>query len=238
MKPGRMRVVDLGKDVPYPVGMAAMRDAIARVDVDSACGGGPVLLLQDHTPTITTTRTGGTAFVHTPPDVLAASGIHVVETDRGGDVTFHGPGQLVGYPVVRLAPAGERADLMGYLRALEGALVRACLKLGVADAHVVDGLTGVWCDAPVVDHETLGCNFVQVARADCKLVAIGVGVGQGVTRHGFAINITTDLERYTRHITACGLVGRGVTSLERVLARIPTRDDVVRAVVSELVEAL
>lgn len=228
-----MRVIDLGDNVAYDVAMARMRAAIERVDVD-----GPVLLLQQHTPIITTTRTGGTAFVHTPVDVVRAQGIDVHETDRGGDVTFHGPGQLVGYPVVRIAKPGERADLVGYVRALETALVRACVKLGVVDAHGKDGFTGVWCDAPVVDDETLGCNFVQMSRAECKLVAIGVGVGKGVSRHGFAMNITTDLERYTRHITACGLVGKGVTSLERVLARVPTRDDVVRAVIEAVVSEL
>jgi lipoate-protein ligase B len=102
-------------------------------------------------------------------------------------------------------------------------------------------MTGVWCAAPPLPRpsppnpgEGSAGNFAQVSRQECKLVAIGVGVGQGVTRHGFALNITTDLERYTRHITACGLVGRGVTSLERVLPRIPSRDEVVAVVVDEL----
>lgn len=224
-----MRVVDLGVDVSYDRGMTAMREAVERVDVDGAA-----LILQEHTPVITITRSGGTNFVHTPADQLRARGIDVVETDRGGDVTFHGPGQLTGYPVLRLCEPGDRGDLVGYLRALETAMVRVCQRLGVADAHTVDNMTGVWCDAPVVDEETLGCNFAQVSRAECKLVAIGVGVGRGVTRHGFALNITTDLERYTKHITACGLVGRGVTSLERVLAKVPSRELVVRAVVDEI----
>ncbi len=224
-----MRVVDLGRDVPYAHGMNAMRAAMERVDDD-----GPVLLLQEHTPVITTTRSGGTAFVHTPADKLAAEGIDVVETDRGGDVTFHGPGQLVGYPVLRLCAPGTHGDLIGYLRALEQALIDACAGLGVAGPHRVDGLTGVWCDGPVVDDETLGCNFRQITREEHKLVAIGVGVGRGVTRHGFALNVNTDLERYTRHITACGLIGRGVTSLERVLGRTPAMDDVKAAVIAEI----
>jgi lipoyl(octanoyl) transferase len=228
-----MRVIDLGRDVPYATGMAAMREAMERVDVD-----GPVLLLQEHTPTITVTRSGGTSFVTSSPEALAALGIDLVETDRGGDVTFHGPGQLVGYPVLRLSPPGERGDLLGYLRALETSLVDAAKRLGIPDAHRVDGMTGVWCDAPVVDEETLGCHFNQVSRQECKLTAIGVGVGKGVTRHGFALNMTTDLERYTRHIVPCGLVGRGVTSLERVLPKIPSRDDVIRVVVDEVLRAL
>lgn len=224
-----MRVSDLGVDVPYRDGMDAMRAAMARVDED-----GPTLLLLEHAPVITTTRSGGTAFVSTSAELLAHEGIALVETDRGGDVTFHGPGQLVGYPLVRLCAAGAHGDLVGYVRALEDALVRACVRLGVEDAHRVPGRTGVWCDAPVVDPETLGCNFAQVSRQECKLVAIGVGVGRGVTRHGFALNITTELERYTRHVVPCGLVGRGVTSLERVLPRPPPRAAVMEVVAQEV----
>lgn len=229
-----MRVLDLGGDVPYDEGMRVMRQEMARVDEL-----GPSLLLLEHTPVITTTRSGGAAFVTSSRDALAASGIALVETDRGGDVTFHGPGQLVGYPVLRIAPADERAriELVGYVRALEAALVRACKKLGVHDAHGAEHARGVWCDAPVVDEETLGCNFAQVSRQECKLVAIGVGVSKGVTRHGFALNVTTPLEKYTRHIVPCGLVGRGVTSLERVLTRVPTMDEIKRVVADEIEEA-
>lgn len=228
-----MRVVDLGNGVPYQRGMDVMREAMARVDVD-----GPVLLLLEHASVITTTRSGGSAFVTSSRDELARDGIALVETDRGGDVTFHGPAQLVGYPVLRLSAAGARADLVGYLRALEDALVLACVKLGVSDAHRVNGHTGVWCDAPVVDEETLGCNLAQLSRQQCKLVAIGVGVGQGVTRHGFALNVATPLEKYTRHMVPCGLVGRGVTSLERVLVRVPALEQVKRVVSEAVVEAV
>jgi lipoyl(octanoyl) transferase len=232
-----MRVVDLGTGVPYAEGMKTMRAAMEQVD-GAGPEEGPVLLLQEHTPVITKTRRGGSAFVTTPPEALAAAGIELVETDRGGDVTFHGPGQLVGYPILRLCPPGGHGDLLGYLRVLEDALVSACVRLGVLDAHRVAGMTGVWCDAPVVDDETLGCNLAQVSRQECKLIAIGVGVGRGVTRHGFALNVTTDLERYTRHIVPCGLVGRGVTSLERVLGRVPSRDEVITIVSDEVTRAL
>lgn len=230
-----MRVIDLGRDVPYDDGMRTMRAAVERVDDDGAA-----LLLLEHTPVITTTRSGGTAFVTTSREALAADGIALVETDRGGDVTFHGPGQLVGYPVLRIAPADERAriELVGYVRALEAALVRACVRLGVADAHGADHARGVWCDAPVVNEETLGCNFAQVSRQECKLVAIGVGVSRGVTRHGFAFNVTTPLERYTKHIVPCGLVGKGVTSLERVLMRVPSMDEIKRVVAEEVTTGL
>lgn len=232
-----MRVLDLGRDVSYEDGMRSMRSVMERVD---AADGGSALLFLEHTPVITTTRSGGTAFVTTSREALAADGIALVETDRGGDVTFHGPGQLVGYPVLRIAPADERAriEIVGYVRALEAALVRACVHLGVKDAHGADHARGVWCDAPVVDEETLGCNFAQVSRQECKLIAIGVGVSHGVTRHGFALNVTTAIERYTKHIVPCGLVGRGVTSLERVLARVPSMDEIKRVVADEVTTGL
>lgn len=230
-----MRVIELGRDVPYDEGMRAMRDVMAAVDADGAA-----LLLLEHAPVITTTRSGGTAFVTSSPAQLTAEGIALVETDRGGDVTFHGPGQLVGYPLLRIAAADERAriELVGYVRALEEALVRACVRLGVTDAHGADHARGVWCDAPVVDEETLGCNFAQVSRQECKLVAIGVGVSRGVTRHGFALNVTTPLEKYTKHIVPCGLVGKGVTSLERVLMRVPSMDQIKRVIAEELTAGL
>lgn len=230
---GSIRVVDLGSDVPYEEGMRVMREHMARVDVD-----GPALLLLEHAPVITTTRSGGTAFVTASPAHLARDGIALIETDRGGDVTFHGPGQLVGYPVLRLSAPGERADLVGYVRVLEDAMVRACVRLGVADAHRVEGRTGVWCDAPSIDAEALDCERAWMPRQKCKLTAIGVGVGQGVTRHGFALNVTTPLERYTRHIVPCGLIGRGVTSLERVLVRVPSMDEVKRVVTDILLASV
>ena len=204
---------------------------MARVDDD-----GPVLLLLEHAPVITTTRRGGSAFVTTPHDEIERAGIAVVETDRGGDVTFHGPGQLVGYPILRLGPTSLGCNLVGYVRALEEAMIAACTELGVVDAHRVEKMTGVWCDAPVV--ESISCGLHDMHREVCKLTAIGVGVSGGVTRHGFALNITTELERYTQHIIPCGLTGRGVTSLERVLPRTPSFDDVCGVVEKHVVNTL
>jgi lipoyl(octanoyl) transferase len=235
-----MRVIDLGVDVAYEDGLARMREEMLRVDDD-----GPRLLLLEQQPTLTITRRGGTAAFVSPRDHVEAAGIAVVEADRGGDVTFHGPGQLTGYPVLRLGEASLGCDVVGYVRALEGAIVAACRQLGVADARAVDGkdafghfLTGVWCDAPVVLDETLGCHFHQIERRPAKVCAIGVGLGGGVTRHGFALNVSTDLERYTRHVVPCGLTGRGVTSLERVLPRAPAMAAVKAAVVDAVVAAL
>jgi lipoyl(octanoyl) transferase len=225
-----MRVDYLGTKVSYADGMARMREAMARVDED-----GPVLLLLEHAATITITRRGGMGAFVSPAERIIADGIEVVETDRGGDVTFHGPGQLVGYPIMRLGKTSLGCDVVGFVRALETAIIDACTTLGVSDAQRIDGmdadghhLTGVWCTAPVVADETLGCNFHVVERALQKLCAIGIGLSAGVTRHGFAVNVSTDLERFTRHIVPCGLQSRGVTSLERVLAK-PTTIDTVRA---------
>ncbi|MDP2340863.1 MAG: lipoyl(octanoyl) transferase LipB [Deltaproteobacteria bacterium] len=205
-----------------------MRAEIERVDVD-----GPALVLIEHRPTITITRRGGTGAFVSPREAIEADGIDVVEADRGGDVTFHGPGQITGYPILRLGAASLGCDVVGYVRALEQAIVDVVSGLGIESARSIEGkdheghfLTGVWCDAAVVDDETLGCNFFQVEKRRAKLCAIGVGLGGGVTRHGFALNVSTHLERYTRHIVPCGLSESGVTSLERVLPRTPPMDTV------------
>jgi len=234
LDPRPLRVVWLGEGVPYAEGMRAMREAIERVDDD-----GPALLLLEHAPTVTITRQHGTAHVTSLPEALAASGIELVETDRGGDVTFHGPGQLVGYPILRLAPPGVRADLVGYVRHLETALVAVAHALGVRTAHRDDGATGVWVDE-AAEHalrdrrSAAPGSTSRPLRAREKLTAIGVGVGRGVTRHGFALNVTTDLERYTRHIVPCGLRARGVTSLERLLPTIPDGESVRALVAREI----
>ncbi len=222
------RVIDLGSDVAYDEGLAVMRAEMARVDVD-----GPALVLIEHRPTITITRKGGTGFFVSAKDVVEADGIDVAFADRGGDVTFHGPGQLTGYPLLRLGPTSLGCDVVGYVRAVEGAIVDVVKGFGVDSARAVAGkdadghfLTGVWADAAVVDEETLGCNFHQVERVPQKVCAIGVGLGGGITRHGFALNVTTDLERFTKHIVPCGITQSstlgGVTNLERLLVRTPS----------------
>jgi lipoate-protein ligase B len=147
-----------------------------------------------------------------PPEELLKRDIAVYDVDRGGDVTYHGPGQLVGYPILKL-PA-ERLDYVRYIRDLEQALLNAVRDLGVA-AHLLDGFSGVWV-------------------GDEKLCAIGVKVdAHGVTSHGFAINVTVDLE-YFGHIVPCGITDKGVTSLDRVAHReIPMRQ-VEEAVIHDL----
>jgi lipoyl(octanoyl) transferase len=142
---------------------------------------------------------------------LAAEGVTVHETGRGGDVTYHGPGQLVGYPIFDLRP--DRQDVHRYVRDLEEVLVRAVATLGV-QAGRVPGLTGVW---------------VGPGGREEKLAAIGVRVSRWITSHGFALNVGADL-RHFQFIVPCGIADRGVTSLERVLGRPVPMADVESAV--------
>jgi lipoyl(octanoyl) transferase len=229
-----VRVVDLGLNVPYDEGMRVMHDAMARVDED-----GPVLLLLEHAPVLTVTRRGGLSAFISPRERVEQDGIELKETDRGGDATFHGPGQIVGYPILRLGPTSLGSDVVGYVHALEACVMRACQALGVKDAHTKSErdeaghhLTGVWCRAPVVSSISCGLNDVQ--WQDAKVCALGVGLAGGVTRHGFALNVDIDLEKYLQHIVPCGLTGRTATSLERVLSKTPPRQAVKDALVTEL----
>lgn len=209
----RLRVRYLGVGVPYEVGMAHMRTAM--LNVDDACE----LLLLEHTNTITTTRQHGEKSLLVSKSAIESRGIEVIETDRGGDVTFHGEGQLVGYLVMRLDPV----DLVGYLRSLEGALLSAMRALGIENAITMEGKTGIWISSATGQLR--------------KLIAIGIGVSRGVTRHGFALNVTTDLEKFTDCIVPCGLEGFGVTSLERELERVPGAEKIRKNVADKITEA-
>ena len=147
-----------------------------------------VLLLLEHPPVVTLGRTARAAHV------LRPDGVDVFEIERGGDVTFHGPGQLVGYPILDLT--GHKPDLHWYLRTLERALIAALAELGIP-AGRNQGATGVWTD-------------------NRKIASIGVHVKQWVTWHGFALNVTTDLSQFGR-IVPCGIPGVEMTSVAREL---------------------
>ena len=144
------------------------------------------LLLLEHDAVYTIGRRGTTEHLLAAPDELRRVGASVYRVDRGGDITYHGPGQLVGYPVMRL---GDAPDLAAYVRALESALVDTLASYGVA-AHTERGKTGVWVELPE-------------SGAPAKIAAIGVRVSRGVTTHGFALNVTTDLAAFERMIP-CG----------------------------------
>ena len=152
------------------------------------------LLLLEHPHVITLGRAADKSNIIAPPSLLAARGVEVFETGRGGDVTYHGPGQLVGYPIINLAP--DRCDLRRYVRDLQEVLIRTAADFGVEAARHAQHI-GVWV-------------------GDEKLAAIGIRVSRWVTMHGFAFNVTTDLD-YFQLIVPCGLADHGVTSLEKLL---------------------
>ena len=171
------------------------------------------LLLLEHPHVYTLGTRADPENVLVPP---ASVGADLVQVDRGGDVTYHGPGQLVGYPILTLPDwrDGQR-DVVAYVRALEAVLVAALADLGVS-AEPRAGLTGVWV-------------------GDDKVAAIGVKVARGRTRHGFALNVDPDLSMFD-HIVPCGIADKGVTSLARLLGVAPTMPRVLDAVVARFVE--
>lgn len=152
------------------------------------------LLLLEHPPVITLGRSGETAHLLGSEAELERRGVTFVETDRGGDITFHGPGQIVGYAIVDLGARGR--DLHRYLRDLESVVIRALAEFGI-EAGRVAGLTGVWA-------------------GDAKVAAIGIRVSRWVTHHGFALNVDTDLS-YFDLIVPCGIADRRVTSMAALL---------------------
>jgi lipoyl(octanoyl) transferase len=213
-------VVKLGV-LDYDEGLRLQRKL---VDLRKAGQVGDVLLLLEHTPVITLGRNAKAANVLASTEVLAARGVEVFECDRGGDVTFHGPGQLVGYPIFDLrghlashdgdlrshdfAGEGARATqtrktlgVVDYVRRLEEVLIRTCGDFGIL-ARRVAGLTGVWTEA----------------EPAAKLAAIGVHISRSVTSHGFALNVNTDLS-YFNLIVPCGITAKPVTSMQKELGR-------------------
>jgi lipoyl(octanoyl) transferase len=212
-------VVQLGR-VDYATGLRLQQKL---VELRKAAEVGDVLLLLEHKPVITLGRNAKAANVLASPEECARRGVEVFECDRGGDVTFHGPGQLVGYPIFDLkgfgtsqpATVASRAEshsdsgswlsrrgtlgVVDYVRRLEEVLIRTCADFGIPTKRVA-GLTGVWTDN----------------QPEAKIAAIGVHISRAVTSHGFALNVNNDLS-YFDLIVPCGITSKPVTSMQREL---------------------
>jgi len=180
--PAELRATSLGR-VGYLEGWRLQEAVAARL----AAGGPERLLLLEHDPVYTIGRRGTLEPLTASPSELRAAGASVYRVDRGGDITYHGPGQLVGYPIVSL---GDAPDVVAYVRAIEDGLRAALGDFGIA-SRTIDGKTGVWVT-------------LRDGR-DAKIAAIGVRVSRGVTRHGFAVNVDTDLVPFARMIP-CGFM--------------------------------
>jgi lipoyl(octanoyl) transferase len=207
---------------------------------------GDVLLLLEHAPVITLGRNANSANVLASTDQLATRGVELFECDRGGDVTFHGPGQLVGYPIFdlrghdssqpsavsrQLEPANARADappprrktlgVVDYVRRLEEALIRTCADFGIATKRVA-GLTGVWTEVARVGSglrpDQGGSETRRHTTSESKIAALGVHISRSVTSHGFALNVNTDLSCFNL-IVPCGIAAKPVTSMQKELGR-------------------
>ncbi len=180
------------------------------------------ILLVEHEPVITISRrAGAAAHLLATPELLSRAGVELAETDRGGDITYHGPGQLVVYPILDLNALN--LGLHDYMRLLEDAVIGACARFGVATRRD-PAATGVWTD--------------RGGAAHAKIAAMGVRVRRWVSMHGLALNVATNLEHFNL-IVPCGLHGRPVTSLQRELGdRCPTMDQTRHVLVEELLERI
>ena len=188
--------------MPYADALALQRSLVE----DRRAGRIPdTLLLVEHPHVLTlgVRGDGGRSHILATPEALAARGVDVHETGRGGDITYHGAGQVVGYPILDLKP--DRCDVHRYVRDLEEVLLRTTADYGIG-AQRVAGLTGVWVGGD-------------------KLAAIGVRIARWITSHGFALNVSTELD-YFNLIVPCGIRDRGVTSLSRLLGRTVDRAEV------------
>ena len=195
-----MHLLQLGR-ISYAEGLAAMRTIY---EARKAGTLGDTLLLMEHPPVLTLGRNATRANILAPDELLARKGVSLHEINRGGDVTYHGPGQLVGYPIFDLRGdlPGKRGPHLGpvdFVRLMEEALILTCKDFGVA-AQRICKLTGVW-------------TYAGGSVPEKNLAAIGIHVAQAITTHGFALNVTTDLRDF-EWIVPCGISDKGVTSLE------------------------
>jgi lipoyl(octanoyl) transferase len=193
---------------------------------------GDVLVLLEHSPVITLGRNASRKNIVASPESLAQRGVEVFECDRGGDVTFHGPGQLVGYPIFDLrgmaAPEGKRKTLgaVDYVRRLEEVLIRTCADFSIPATRIC-GLTGVWTSPQTLSSRAQSRDLAFPPEA--KIAAIGVHISRAVTSHGFALNVNTDLD-YFNLIIPCGISSKPVTSMAKQLGKALAPQDVAHSV--------
>ncbi len=200
------QIVSLPGLTPYGAALERQRGLAGRRQAGEVPD---TLLLLEHPPTVTLGRGSRLEDLLTPQETLRARGVAVVEADRGGEISYHAPGQLVGYPILDLRHHGQ--DLHRYLRDLEEVLIRAVGAFGIAAARM-PGLTGVWV-------------------GDAKVAAMGIKVSRWVSLHGFALNVDLDLTPMRRDFVPCGIRDRGVTSLQELCPERPwARAPVERAV--------
>jgi lipoyl(octanoyl) transferase len=225
-------IVDLGL-IGFEEAFALQRRVVAARKADAI---GDVLLLCEHPHVITLGRSGKRENLLASERVLAQKGVEFHATNRGGDITYHGPGQIVGYPVIQLAAI--RRDVVWYVRMLEEVMIRTCADFGVA-ARREEGKTGAWIDprkkdSPQRAQSSQSSGMAEAAAAE-KIGAIGVHISRWVTSHGFAFNVATDL-RYFELIVPCGIAERKATSLEKVLGRAVKRNEAATKIVEHFGE--
>lgn len=218
-------VVQLGR-IDYATGLK-LQQKLVEMCHDRRVGN--ILLLLEHTPVLTLGRSANRTNILASAEALAREGVEVFDTDRGGDVTYHGPGQLVGYPIFNLrgflGPDGQPKTLgaVDYVRRLEEALIRTCADFGLATGRVAK-LTGVWTNANPDPAVNSGGNSSQA-----KVAAIGVHISRGITSHGFALNVNTNLDHF-KLIVPCGIATKPVTSLSKELGHAIALDRVAESV--------
>ena len=231
-------IVQLGT-VDYATGLRLQQQLVALRKEEKI---GDVLLVLEHSPVITLGRNAKAANIIASSELLTRRGVELFECDRGGDVTFHGPGQIVGYPIFDLRgfadPAGKRKTLgvIEFVRRLEEVLIRTCADFAIPTKRV-PGLTGVWTDPPSLSSAENSTTLSSRAEendsknrslesrdlgfgveAEAKLAAIGVHISRFVTSHGFALNVNTDLS-YFNLIVPCGITTKPVTSMQQELGK-------------------
>src|SRR5271170_3165035 len=209
-----LNVLRLGR-VRYAEGLALQQQLVELRHQDRI---GNTLLLLEHPPVLTLGRNSRRENILASDEFLAHRGVEIHEINRGGDVTYHGPGQLVGYPIVDLRSFTPRLGAVDYVRKLEEVLIRACASYGIITQRIPKR-TGVW---------TLPGGTIR----EKKIAAIGVHISRGITSHGFALNVTTDLRDFDL-IVPCGISDRAVTSLELEApagSKPPTMENAINAV--------